>query len=147
MRRQARQCALQLMFQLDMQKMLEAPVPAKELSSALRDYWSSFEEVHPDDRAFAERLVHGVLLQLAELDEAIAQASRKWRLKRMDKVDLNLLRVSAYEILYCPDVPRAAAINEAVEIAKRFCSQDSAAFVNGILDQLGKAPDEVVQAI
>ena len=86
--------------------------------------------------AFAERLVHGVVRELTAIDSALADASHHWRVARMGKVDRNLLRVAAYEMLFCQDIPRAVSINEAIEIAKRYNSSEAAAFINGILDQL-----------
>ena len=101
-------------------------------------YWENFDPVDPADQQFAERLVHGAAGQIAELDAALATASHHWKVTRMDKVDRNLLRLGAYEILRCADIPRSASINEAIEIAKRFCGNDSAKFINGVLDQLHK---------
>jgi N utilization substance protein B len=72
----------------------------------------------------------------AELDAQIARSARNWSLSRMPPVDRNIIRLGAYEILYCPDVPRAVAIDEAVRLAKRFGTEDSPAFVNGVLDAL-----------
>ena len=146
-RTRSREFALQILYQLDMQKLLDGddkshtsanPKWAARVSAAFDDYWASFEAVAADDKAFAERLVRGVAAELHTIDEAIATASRRWKIARMDKVDRNVLRLAAYELLRCPDIPRAASINEAIEIAKRFSGQDSAAFINGILDQLGR---------
>ena len=141
MRRRARECALQILYQLDVAHDSERGSMAPErLEQALASYWESFEPVADDERAFAERLARGVVGEIADLDRAIAAASHNWKLSRMDKVDRNLLRLAAFEILHCPDVPRAVSINEALEIAKRYCGGESVAFINGILDQLVPAP-------
>jgi len=70
------------------------------------------------------------------IDELIAAASQHWRLPRLSRVDLSLLRLSTYELLACPDIPASVTIDEAIEIARRFGSEDSAAFVNGVLDAI-----------
>jgi len=114
----------------------EKTLTQEDLEVALNTYWDSFETVKPKVREFSERLVKGVSEHLAQLDDAISGQSKNWRISRMDRVDLNLLRLAAYEIIYCPDIPKAAAINEALEIAKRFSEDDAASFINGILDNL-----------
>ncbi len=88
-------------------------------------------------REYALKIYKGVLQNKTALDEIIASSSAHWKINRMALVDLNILRVGAYELLYCHDeIPAAVAIDEAVELAKVFGSQDSASFVNGILDQI-----------
>lgn len=92
-----------------------------------------------DVRRYADRLVLGVAKEQATLDAAIQAISSRWRLSRMALVDRNLLRLGAYELTALKDeVPRKVAINEAVELAKRFGSAESRAFVNGILDRVGR---------
>ena len=71
-----------------------------------------------------------------ELDRIIADASEHWRVGRMAKVDLNVLRIGAFELLHCPETPKNVSINEAIELAKRFAGEDSGTFVNGVLDQV-----------
>jgi N utilization substance protein B len=138
MRRRGRECALQILYQMDVSGSLSAEktLTQEDLEMALNTYWHSFETVKPKVREFSERLVKGVSEHLAQLDDAISGQSKNWKISRMDRVDLNLLRLAAYEIIYCPDVPKAAAINEALEIAKRFSEDDAASFINGILDNL-----------
>ncbi len=90
-------------------------------------------------KRYAERLVHGVAREKSSLDSAIQGISNRWRLARMALVDRNLLRLGAFELTALKDeVPRKVAINEAVELAKRFGSAESKAFVNGILDRVGR---------
>lgn len=137
MRRRGRECALQLLYQLDVVRALESRGGNNEdLSSELSGFWNNFEGVGGDERAFAERLVAGVVQSIGDLDKVITQASRNWKLPRMADVDRNLLRLATYEILYCADIPRAASINEAVEIAKKFSGTEAASFINGVLDQV-----------
>jgi transcription antitermination protein NusB len=143
MRRRGRECALQILYQLDVAKELEGGALADErLTEVLEHFWASFESVGDEDRQFAERLVRGVVREVKDLDLAVEKVSQNWRVQRMEKVDKSLLRLAAYEILRCPDIPRAASINEAIEIAKRFSGKESAAFINGVLDQLAKGEDD-----
>jgi N utilization substance protein B len=135
-RRKAREIALQILYQLDVQEQLTG-----EQAAAL--FWQHFSREEPADghegdeanRAFADQLVRGVREHHADIDALIGRASRNWRLERMARVDRNLLRLAIYELKYCADVPAKVAINEAIEIAKRFGTAESPAFVNGILDR------------
>ena len=150
MRRQGRICALQILYQMDVAKVLPvagAAAAAQAVDQATDSYWRSFEAVDPAERQFAERLVRGAVPQMAALDEALSRASHHWKVERMNRVDRALLRLAAYEILHCPDIPPAASINEALEIAKRFCGGEAGPFINGILDQLVKLvdPEQVMQ--
>ncbi|MBI2373259.1 MAG: transcription antitermination factor NusB [Deltaproteobacteria bacterium] len=94
--------------------------------------------IDPGARAYAAELVHGVTANQEELDRAISAISKNWRLERMARVDRMALRIGAFELLKCPDVPRKVAIDEAIELAKTFGTRESGAFVNGILDRLGE---------
>jgi N utilization substance protein B len=89
----------------------------------------------PIDRALVEHLIRGVFQHRAELDQMLAGASKNWRLERMALVDRNVIRLALYEIKHCADVPVAVAINEAIELTKRFGTAEAAAFVNGLLDR------------
>ncbi len=110
---------------------------AGELDDVVRDYWRETPG-DAEGRAFADALVRGVINALAELDQLIASASANWRVERMTRVDRNVLRVGAYELAHCPDVPRPVAIDEAVELAKRFGTEESGSFVNGVLDRIAE---------
>lgn len=141
MRRRGRACALQILYQLDLAKEMSAEgINEPAVRAAMARFWHNFESVSRDDERFAERLVLGVAREVGALDEALQQVSRNWRLGRMDKVDLNILRLAGFEMLHCADIPRSASINEAIELAKTFSGNDSAAFINGMLDQL--VPDK-----
>lgn len=141
MRRHGRECALQILYQMDMQSLLTSKDESSRLK-AIADFWGSFDKVGADDRRFATRLVNGVIQALEDLDKAIEGVSHRWKMGRMAQVDRNLLRMAAYEIIYCPDIPKSATINEAIEVAKRFSGQDSFAFINGILDKLEPESDD-----
>ena len=121
---------MQVLYQLDFQPDLGA-------QNALLRFFSCFApEEDPEARAFTERLVRGVAAEQALIDQRIGQASRNWRLERMARVDRNLLRMAVFELTFGEDVPPKVAINEAIEIAKRFGTQETPAFVNGVLDRV-----------
>jgi N utilization substance protein B len=129
-RRRAREYALQILFQIDFK--------SQEISSHdFEDFWLDKNESE-DVKKFTEDLVSGTVRRLNEIDSRIEKVAENWILKRMAAVDRNILRFSAYEILYRKDIPPAVTINEAVEIAKKFSSSESAPFINGILDRLAK---------
>jgi transcription antitermination factor NusB len=129
-RRKARELALQLLYQLDVQGE-GSPTPH------LDEFWTR----HPVDvevRDFAEALVRGTKLHEAKIDELISQYAQHWELDRMAVVDRNILREGIFEILWAGDVPPKVAINEALEVAKKFSTQESSRFINGILDRIHK---------
>ncbi|HEY8142197.1 MAG TPA: transcription antitermination factor NusB [Kofleriaceae bacterium] len=129
-RRKGRAYALQVLYALDLN---DDAAPG----AAVADYAGLFElEVDPPSLEFAGQLVATVRERLAEIDDVIQSASRNWRLERMSRVDRNILRLAAAELRHFLDVPVKVAINEAVELAKRFGTGDSPAFVNGILDRI-----------
>lgn len=129
-RRRAREYALQILFQIDFK--------GREVSSNdFEDFWSDKDEVE-DVKKFAEDLVKGTIKSLDEIDSRIEEVAENWVLRRMAAVDRNILRFAAYEILYRKDIPSAVTINEAIEIAKKFSSSESAPFINGLLDRLAK---------
>ena len=140
LRRRARCYALQLLYAMDLNE-------GVAVDEALRDYGAAFElEIDDKTLEFARDLVNRTAAHRTELDDVIQTASRNWRLERMARVDRNILRLAACELRPTPEVPVKVVINEAVELAKRFGTGESAAFVNGILDRiaasLGRNPAE-----
>ncbi len=99
-------------------------------------FFRHFEEVTATTPAYLVKLVEGVVAHQEELDALIVRYSEHWRLERMAVVDRNLLRLALYELLYQPEIPAKVVINEAVEMAKRYGSEDSGSFINGILDRI-----------
>ena len=85
---------------------------------------------------FLKRLVLGVLEHFSELDRLIAKYSENWRLDRINMIDRNILRIALFELLYCEEIPPKVTINEAIDLGKRFGSEDSGSFINGILDRI-----------
>jgi N utilization substance protein B len=127
-RREARELALQALYQLDV---AGDTGPAADLGV----FWSHFQ-AEPDVRGFARELVDGVRENGERIDALIGAAAEHWRLPRLSRVDLNLLRLATFELLARRDIPAAVTLDEAVEIARRFGSEDSPAFVNGVLDRI-----------
>ena len=135
-RRKARECALQMLFAADIGG-------AEQRADALvRDYWEQLGEPDVDEgaREFATRLAAGALSHLPELDERIRSRAEHWRISRMAVVDRNILRMAVYEFLHEP-TPRTVAINEALEIARRFSTYEATQFINGILDAIKRDLD------
>ena len=134
-RRKARECALQMLFAADV-----AETPPEEV---VRTYWAELGEAELEDpaRDFATRLAAGTLSRLDTLDERIRSRAEHWRITRMAVVDRNILRLAVYEFLYEP-TPRTVAINEALEIARRFSTYEATQFINGILDAIKRDLDE-----
>jgi len=151
-RREARERAVQFLFQYDLN-------PTQELDEALNQFWESqraaaiAEEKGPatwgepvelpppsvDEaaiRVFADPLIKGTLEYRDESDELIKKNAQNWELHRIAAVDRNILRLAIYEMLHRDDIPPVVSINEAVDIAKKFSTQDSGKFVNGILDKI-----------
>lgn len=129
-RRTARECALQLLFQYDFTQ----KIPDRK---ELEEFWAM--RMEPEDiRSFAEDILYGTLKHLEEIDRIISTVSEHWTVERMASVDRNILRLATYELLYRPDIPAPVTINEAIEIAKRYSSEDSPSFINGILDRIAK---------
>ncbi|MEK3890783.1 transcription antitermination factor NusB [Bacillus sp. FSL K6-3431] len=122
-RRIAREKALQAMYQIDMS---EAD-PAEALKNVL-------EDESPDP--FLQKLVEGTVANLEEIDQEISKHLERWTIDRLAKVDVSILRIGAYELLYTDDVPQNVVINEAIEIAKLFGDEKSGKFVNGILSKV-----------
>jgi N utilization substance protein B len=151
-RREARERAVQFLFQHDLN-------PAEKLDEALDGFWdsqrapaiaeekasatwgqktdlppASAEELAT--RRFADLLIRGVVEHRPELDQRITHIAQNWDLQRMAVVDRNILRLAIYEMLYRDDIPPVVSINEAVDIAKKFSTEDSGKFVNGLLDKI-----------
>jgi len=126
-RTQARELALQLMYQLD----LRGDEILDEVNASLAP-----EAGDPEMLDFARELVHGCREKQTEIDRQIEEVAKNWQLKRMAAIDRNILRLATYELLYREDIPPLVTINEAIDIAKKFSTKNSGPFVNGILDNI-----------
>lgn len=127
LRREGRELAVQALYQLE--------VTDDPTGRGLEGFWTHFEGSDPA-REFAMGLVDGVQSERSRIDRLIADASEHWHMTRISKVDVSVLRVATGELLSCADIPARVTIDEAIEIARRFGGEDSAAFVNGVLDRI-----------
>lgn len=134
MRRKSRECAVQILFALDLN--------AEPVDQFLSVFWdiatkdSEEQSVRTEVRDFAVRLVKGTLKNKQTIDDLIASHSNNWRIDRMPATDRNILRMAVYELLEEAETPAKVVINEAIEIAKKFGTTDSAQFINGVLDSI-----------
>lgn len=111
-------------------------VARQSVDELVATYWGEMAEAADDVREFATELAVGAITHQPEIDERIRQRTEHWRIPRMAVVDRNLLRLAVYEFLYQPQTPKTVAINEALEIARRFSTQEATQFINGILDAI-----------
>ena len=156
-RRKAREATLQILYMIELGK-------PKNQAHSIRRYWEHDWLVESDchlcpeecsdrgkpksrfsspvnrlaESTFTEQLVNGVLSNLQQLDHEIEERSHNWKLNRMSFIDRNILRIAIFEMLSCDEIPPKVSINEAIEIAKIYGDKNSAAFINGILDQVKK---------
>jgi N utilization substance protein B len=124
-----REAALKMLFALEASQ--------TDLETAIALFWREFGG-DPETRPYADESVRGVLEKRDDLDETIRIASDNWRIERMTRVDRNVLRLGTWELKYKTDVPRAVILDEAIELAKRYGSEESGAFVNGVLNQIAE---------
>jgi transcription antitermination protein NusB len=136
-RRKGRELALQALYQIE--------ITGDNTGAALDRFLNHFEG-SAKAREFARRLVSGVISRRAEIDRLITQATEHWKLERMAKVELTVLRMATYELVFCPDIPSNVSLDEAIEIGKRFGSEESAAFINGILDQVAHSSGPKIES-
>jgi transcription antitermination factor NusB len=126
-RTRSRELALQFLYQLDLR--------GDDLLAEARE-WIRSEERDVETQKFALRLVEGTFENWEEIDRAIQGVAQNWNIPRMAVVDRNVLRLATYELLFCKDIPPKVAINEAIELGKRYSTSNSGAFINGILDKI-----------
>jgi N utilization substance protein B len=133
MRREGRELAVQALYAVEL-----SPAPPRE---AITLFWET-EHCKRSAKAFASELLSGIIDRLAEIDAQISAKSPNWSISRMAKIDLAIIRLATYELLFRPDIPKNVTINEAIEIAKKFGTEDSPAFVNGIVDEISRSLPE-----
>ncbi len=146
-RRIGRECALKMLFAH------KIDTDQSDLDNQFESFWANFrfaedalgEPLESNDaplstaaRLFAEALVKGVVEYCPAIDQKIVAVAKNWSIERMAPVDLSILRIGAFELLYRPDIPARVSINEAIEIAKRYGTKESPAFINGLLDKIGQ---------
>ncbi|HKX12979.1 MAG TPA: transcription antitermination factor NusB [bacterium] len=141
-RRKAREVTLQLLYETEL-----AQKPGLEVTER---FWKDPHSLILEDselspqamdevKAFTRQILEGVSSNVREIDALVEQHSTHWKVSRMASVDRNILRMAVFELLYCQDIPASVTINEAIEIAKKYGTEESGAFVNGILDHIAKA--------
>jgi N utilization substance protein B len=130
LRRDAREAAIQFLYQLDAHR-------PENIEGALEEFWKQ-NEAKPAVREFAGNLLRGVREKLPEIDARLRTLADNWDFERLATVDRNILRLALYEMLFQPEIPPVVSINEAIEIAKKFSTAESGKFVNGLLDRVKK---------
>ena len=126
-RRQARELAMQALFYMDMRNNVSARM--------LERFCANFKPPKKNQALFM-KLVNGVMEARGELDALIEKFSKNWDINRMSCVDRNVMRIAVFELVYCDDIPPKVSINEAVDIGKKFGTEESGAFINGIMDSI-----------
>ena len=145
-RRRSRELALQTLYALDRTKGQADSGMVDEAISHMKT-WTQDDtdeaedapaptESNTDINAFAEKLVRGVIANMQSIDNVIGEYSTNWKVPRMALVDRNVLRLAAFELIHMNEIPPRVTLNEAIEVAKRYGSKDSGAFINGILDRV-----------
>lgn len=113
-------------------------ITGEPASEATRKFWETESAESDEVRSYAETLVFGVGEHIEEIDSAITRFAANWEIGRMATIDRNIIRVAAFELMFLADIPPKVAINEAIEIAKKYGDKDSGKFVNGILDRISR---------
>ena len=126
----SREAAIKILYAWD--------ITGEGMEACFDNYWDNAKEVEGDVKAFSEELVMGVDKHQAEIDSTITKYASNWKMDRMATIDRNVLRLASFELLFAEDIPPKVAINEAIDLAKRFGDKDSGKFVNGVLDKINK---------
>lgn len=129
-RTQAREAALKILYAIDITK--------EDPQKCVDNFWNNQDVVAPEIKSFSEVMVMGVSHNSKEIDKIITKHATNWELDRMAVIDRNILRAATYELVYSGDVPPKVAMNEAIELAKKYGDKDSGKFVNGVLDKISK---------
>ena len=130
-RRELREHIFELLFRIEFNS-------AEEMPEQMRLFFEGLGEVEPKDQEYIEKKYAHIVEKLPEIDRTLEDTAEGWKVSRMGKTDLTILRLAVYEMEYDEDVPVGVAVNEAVELSKKFGGDESPAFVNGILGKIGK---------
>lgn len=138
-RHRAREIAFQLLYRFDLETTHQGTRPPEgvDLFEDINRHFDHFK-IDVDLRPFAQELIVGTLREIISLDQEIEQQAQRWKVSRMGAVDRNLLRMGLYELKTFPEIPTSVTLDEAVELAKQFGTEETPAFINGILDALAK---------
>ena len=134
-RTKARECALKILYAIEIAR--ERP------EDAISIFWDNSDPTEADVIDYANELVRGVAKHSEKIDELITKYATNWQLERMAVIDKNIMRFATYELLYSDQIPPKVAINEAIDIAKKYGDKDSGKFVNGVLDKISKTEGKV----
>jgi N utilization substance protein B len=126
----ARESAVKILYAID--------ITRDTAEKCINSYWMLQDRIESDVKNYADDVVLGVCRNIASIDKLISKSATNWELDRMAVMDRNILRVGAYELMYRSDIPPKVAINEAIDIAKRYGDKDSGKFVNGVLDRINR---------
>lgn len=126
----SREAAIKILYAWD--------ITGEEMEDCFEDFWSNARKIEAEVKDFCSVLVMGVDKYHQQIDESISRYASNWQIDRMATIDRNVLRLATFELLFAGDVPPKVAINEAIELAKRFGDKDSGKFVNGVLDKIHK---------
>lgn len=129
-RTKARECALKILYQIDITK--------DDYKNSLKGFWEGKPKAEESVKEFTIQLVKGVAGNIEKIDKAISEYATNWHIDRMAVIDRNVLRMATFELLYLDDIPPKVSINEAIDIAKKYGDKDSGKFVNGILDKISR---------
>lgn len=135
-RTRSREFALQILYQMD--------ITRDDYAASLANFWQGYSEenIKEEMKNFTSELVRGVAQNLSVIDAKISQYAANWKLERMAVVDRNILRMSAFELMFRDDIPPKVSINEAVELAKKYSGAEAGKFVNAILDKIKSERDK-----
>lgn len=137
-RRKAREYVLQFIYAWEIKHNIKKTYDSQMVQKELEEFWSRNGERDLELMSFANEIIKGTLREVHQIDSLIKKYATKWDIDRMINIDRNILRFAIYEILYRHDIPFQVTINEAVEIAKKYSTKESASFINGILDRIAK---------
>ena len=130
----ARESALKILYAIDITK--------DDPQHCIDNYWNNQDKAEADVKHYADALVLGVCHNSEDIDAIVTKHATNWQLNRMAVIDRNILRAATYELVYSDDIPPKVAMNEAIELAKKYGDKDSGKFVNGVLDKIGKIKDK-----
>ncbi|MDX9715371.1 MAG: transcription antitermination factor NusB [Dissulfurispiraceae bacterium] len=141
-RRKAREYALQFLYRFDFVGSRKNRLKDDSLKAEFRVFMAESGVKDRQAAEFAEAIIIGTMANIKEIDAELQKHAQKWKLSRMASIDRNIMRMAAFELLYRSDIPAAVTINEALEIAKKFSTSESASFINGLLDSIAKDSDK-----
>jgi transcription antitermination protein NusB len=127
-RRKARELILTILYQMEIKEISYGEIAT--------DFWENHPEENKEIKAFVDCIIPGIEENLKLIDRQISETALNWKIERMSYIDRNILRMGAYEILFREDIPPAVTINEAVELAKKYGSDSSSKFINGVLHKI-----------